>query len=105
MFNTICAPKGWQLVSWGGTGRFIFNNDYTDTDFELVAARICAAAAEEVGRRLVVGRCDAHQQSHPASDVERADSSSLAPWCVQSAPREAGYSGLYNKFDVVDTGR
>jgi glutamate-1-semialdehyde 2,1-aminomutase len=31
-------------VSWVGTGRLIFSHDYTESDFEEVCARFCAAA-------------------------------------------------------------
>jgi glutamate-1-semialdehyde 2,1-aminomutase len=32
------------LLSWVGTGRLIFSLDYTETDFEVVAARFLPAA-------------------------------------------------------------
>jgi glutamate-1-semialdehyde 2,1-aminomutase len=43
MFQYYLRAEGLAL-SWVGTGRFIFSLDYTDQDFEAVAARILAAA-------------------------------------------------------------
>lgn len=45
MFQYYLRAEGLAL-SWVGTGRLIFTIDYTDADFEAVAARILAAAAK-----------------------------------------------------------
>jgi glutamate-1-semialdehyde 2,1-aminomutase len=45
MFQYYLRAAGLAL-SWVGTGRLIFTIDYTDADFEAVAARILAAAAQ-----------------------------------------------------------
>jgi glutamate-1-semialdehyde 2,1-aminomutase len=84
-------------LSWVGTGRFIFPMDYTDADFETVAARILAAAGsmnragwwwsdpsltnKAIKRRVL-------------KEMLRARRGRAA---AQSAPREAGTAALYNK--------
>jgi len=45
MFQYYLRAEGLAL-SWVGTGRLIFTIDYTDADFETVAARILAATAQ-----------------------------------------------------------
>ncbi|MBS0420775.1 MAG: aminotransferase class III-fold pyridoxal phosphate-dependent enzyme [Proteobacteria bacterium] len=45
MFQYYLRAEGLAL-SWVGTGRLIFPIDYTDADFEAVAARVLAAAAK-----------------------------------------------------------
>ena len=96
MFQYYLRAEGLAL-SWVGTGRFIFTIDYTDADFEAVAARILAAAAKM--------SAEGWWWSDPAltnKAIRRRVLKEMlrARWhrgAVQSAPREAGTAALYNK--------
>ena len=96
MFQYYLRAEGLAL-SWVGTGRFIFTIDYTDADFEEVAARILAAAAKM------------HAEGWWWSDSALTNKAirrrvlkemARARWHragAQSAPREAGTEAIYNK--------
>jgi glutamate-1-semialdehyde 2,1-aminomutase len=96
MFQYYLRAQGLAL-SWVGTGRFIFTIDYTDEDFEAVAARILAAAAQM--------SAEGWWWSDPALTnraIRRRVLKEMlrARWhrgAAQSAPREAGTAALYNK--------
>jgi len=96
MFQYYLRAQGLAL-SWVGTGRFIFTIDYRDEDFEAVAARILAAAAQM--------SAEGWWWSDPAltnKAIRRRVLKEMlrARWhrgAVQSAPREAGTAALYNK--------
>jgi glutamate-1-semialdehyde 2,1-aminomutase len=96
MFQYYLRAQGLAL-SWVGTGRFIFTIDYTDEDFETVAARILAAAAQM--------SAEGWWWSDPSltnKAIRRRVLKEMlrARWhrgAVQSAPREAGTAALYNK--------
>jgi glutamate-1-semialdehyde 2,1-aminomutase len=99
MFQYYLRAEGLAL-SWVGTGRFIFTMDYTDADFETVAARILAAAAKmsaegwwwsaatltnkAIRRRVLkeMLRARWHRGAHASG---------------RSAPPAAGPAALYNK--------
>ncbi|HWM67300.1 MAG TPA: aminotransferase class III-fold pyridoxal phosphate-dependent enzyme [Steroidobacteraceae bacterium] len=99
MFQYYLRAQGLAL-SWVGTGRFIFTMDYTDADFETVAARILAAAAKmsaegwwwsaatltnkAIRRRVLkeMLRARWHRGAHASG---------------RSAPPAAGPAALYNK--------
>ena len=97
MFQYYLRAEGLAL-SWVGTGRLIFTIDYSDADFEAVAARVLAAAGKmsaegwwwsaealtnEAIRRRVL------KEMFRARRAERG--------AGRSAPPEAGPAGLYNK--------
>jgi glutamate-1-semialdehyde 2,1-aminomutase len=96
MFQYYLRAAGLAL-SWVGTGRFIFTIDYTDADFEEVAARILAAAVQM------------HSEGWWWSDAALTNKAIRrrvlkeilrARWrraAAQSAPRGAGTGALYNK--------
>jgi glutamate-1-semialdehyde 2,1-aminomutase len=96
MFQYYLRAQGLAL-SWVGTGRFIFPIDYTDADFEEVAARVLAAAAKM------------HNEGWWCSDATLTNKAirrrvlkemARARWrrgAGQSTPREAGTAALYNK--------
>jgi glutamate-1-semialdehyde 2,1-aminomutase len=96
MFQYYLRAAGLAL-SWVGTGRFIFTIDYTDADFQEVAARILAAAVQM------------HSEGWWWSDAALTNKAIRrrvlkeilrARWrraAAQSAPREAGTGALYNK--------
>ncbi|GAC1461356.1 MAG: aminotransferase class III-fold pyridoxal phosphate-dependent enzyme [Steroidobacteraceae bacterium] len=96
MFQYYLRAEGLAL-SWVGTGRFIFTIDYTDADFEAVAARILAAAAKM--------SAEGWWWSAPAltnKAIRRRVLKEMlrARWrraAARSAPREAGTAALYNK--------
>jgi glutamate-1-semialdehyde 2,1-aminomutase len=99
MFQYYLRAEGLAL-SWVGTGRLIFTMDYSDEDFEAVAARVLAAAAKmstdgwwwhpssltnEAIRRRVF------------REILRARRGRAAHAAGQSTHPEAGPAALYNK--------
>jgi glutamate-1-semialdehyde 2,1-aminomutase len=96
MFQYYLRAEGLAL-SWVGTGRFIFTIDYTDADFEAVAARIAAAAAKMSAEGWW---WSAPALTNKAIRRRVLKEMARARWhrgAVQSAPREAGAAALYNK--------
>jgi glutamate-1-semialdehyde 2,1-aminomutase len=96
MFQYYLRAEGLAL-SWVGTGRFIFPMDYTDSDFEAVAARILAAAS----RMSSEGWWWSDPTLTNKSIKRRVLKEMLrARWRragAQSTPHEAGTAALYNK--------
>jgi glutamate-1-semialdehyde 2,1-aminomutase len=96
MFQYYLRAEGLAL-SWVGTGRFIFPMDYTDSDFEAVAARILAAAS----RMSSEGWWWSDPTLTNKTIRRRVLKEMLrARWRragAQSTPREAGTAALYNK--------
>jgi glutamate-1-semialdehyde 2,1-aminomutase len=96
MFQYYLRAEGLAL-SWVGTGRFIFPMDYTDSDFEAVAARILAAAS----RMSSEGWWWSDPTLTNKSIRRRVLKEMLrARWRragAQSTPHEAGTAALYNK--------
>ena len=83
----ISSAEGLAL-SWVGTGRLIFTMDYSDEDFEAVAARVLAAAAKmaEITAQIedsgevqdVVAGLEAQYDSYHRPLVEDAEALPLA---------------------------
>jgi glutamate-1-semialdehyde 2,1-aminomutase len=97
MFQYYLRAEGLAL-SWVGTGRLIFTIDYSDADFEAVAARVLAAAArmsaegwwwssEELTNKAIRRRV--LKEMFRARRAERG--------AGRSAPPATGPAGLYNK--------
>jgi glutamate-1-semialdehyde 2,1-aminomutase len=96
MFQYYLRAQGLAL-SWVGTGRFIFTIDYTDEDFEAVAARILAAAAQMSAEGWWWSDPSLTNKAirrRVLKEMLRARGNRGA---VRSAPREAGTAALYNK--------
>src|SRR5712664_1133115 len=96
MFQYYLRAAGLAL-SWVGTGRFIFTIDYTDADFEEVAARVLAAAVQmhsEGWWWSDAALTNKAIRRRVLKEILRARRRRAA---AQSAPREAGTGALYNK--------
>lgn len=99
MFQYYLRAEGLAL-SWVGTGRLIFTMDYTDADFEAVAARILAAAAkmaEEGWWWSAEGLTNKAIRRRVLKEILRARWSRAAHGEGLSAPPAAGPAALYNK--------
>jgi glutamate-1-semialdehyde 2,1-aminomutase len=96
MFQYYLRAQGLAL-SWVGTGRFIFTIDYTDEDFETVAARILAAAAQMSAEGWWWSDPSLTNKAIRRRVLKEMLRARGFPGAVQSAPREAGTAALYNK--------
>ena len=96
MFQYYLRAEGLAL-SWVGTGRFIFTIDYTDADFEAVAARILAAAAKMHSDGWWWGDAALTNEAIRRRVLKEMVRARWHRAAVQSAPREAGTAALYNK--------
>ena len=96
MFQYYLRAEGLAL-SWVGTGRLIFTMDYSDEDFEAVAARVLAAAGKMASEGWWWG---AEALTNKAIRRRVLKEMLRARWrrgAAQSTPREAGTAALYNK--------
>jgi glutamate-1-semialdehyde 2,1-aminomutase len=96
MFQYYLRAEGLAL-SWVGTGRFIFTIDYTDADFEAVAARILAAAAKMSAEGWWWSAATLTNKAIKRRVLKEMLRARWHRGAVQSAPREAGTAALYNK--------
>ena len=96
MFQYYLRAQGLAL-SWVGTGRFIFTIDYTDEDFEAVAARILAAAAQMSAEGWWWSDPSLTNKAIKRRVLKEMLRARGLPGAAQSAPREAGTAALYNK--------
>jgi glutamate-1-semialdehyde 2,1-aminomutase len=99
MFQYYLRAQGLAL-SWVGTGRFIFTIDYTDADFETVAARILAAAAKMSAEGWWWGAATLTNKAirrRVLKEMLRARWHRGAHASGRSAPPAAGPAALYNK--------
>jgi glutamate-1-semialdehyde 2,1-aminomutase len=96
MFQYYLRAEGLAL-SWVGTGRLIFTIDYTDADFEAVAARILAAAAKMHSEGWWWGDAALTNKAIRRRVLKEMARARWHRAAVQSAPREAGTAALYNK--------
>jgi glutamate-1-semialdehyde 2,1-aminomutase len=96
MFQYYLRAQGLAL-SWVGTGRFIFTIDYTDEDFETVAARILAAAAQMSAEGWWWSDPSLTNKAIRRRVLKEMLRARGLRGAVQSAPREAGTAALYNK--------
>jgi glutamate-1-semialdehyde 2,1-aminomutase len=96
MFQYYLRAAGLAL-SWVGTGRFIFTIDYTDADFEAVAARILAAAAKMSAEGWWWSAATLTNKAIKRRVLKEMLRARWHRGAVQSAPREAGTAALYNK--------
>jgi glutamate-1-semialdehyde 2,1-aminomutase len=96
MFQYYLRAEGLAL-SWTGTGRFIFTIDYSDHDFEAVAARILAAASQMQSEGWWWRDAALTNKAIRRRVLKEILRARWRPTTVQSAPREAGTAALYNK--------
>jgi glutamate-1-semialdehyde 2,1-aminomutase len=96
MFQYYLRAQGLAL-SWVGTGRFIFTIDYTDEDFETVAARILAAAAQMSAEGWWWSDPSLTNKAIRRRVLKEMLRARGLLGAAQSAPREAGTAALYNK--------
>ena len=97
MFQYYLRAEGLAL-SWVGTGRLIFTIDYSDADFEAVAARVLAAAAKMSAEgwwwsaEALTNKAIRRRVLKEMFRARRAERGA-----GRSTPPEAGPAGLYNK--------
>jgi glutamate-1-semialdehyde 2,1-aminomutase len=96
MFQYYLRAEGLAL-SWVGTGRFIFTIDYSDADFAEVAARILAAARKMQTEGWWWRDAALTNKAIRRRVLKEMLRARWRPSAAQSAPREAGTAGLYNK--------
>jgi len=99
MFQYYLRAEGLAL-SWVGTGRLIFTMDYSDEDFEAVAARVLAAAgkmASEGWWWSAAALTNKAIRRRVFREILRARRGRAAHAAGQSTPPEAGPAALYNK--------
>jgi glutamate-1-semialdehyde 2,1-aminomutase len=96
MFQYYLRAEGLAL-SWTGTGRFIFTIDYSDADFEAVAARILAAASQMQSEGWWWRDAALTNKAIRRRVLKEILRARWRPTTAQSAPREAGTAALYNK--------
>src|SRR3569833_2829247 len=99
MFQYYLRAEGLAL-SWVGTGRLIFTMDYTDEDFEAVAARILAAAAKMSAEGWwwsAPALTNKAIRRRVLKEMLRARRGRAVHAAGQSAPPAAGPAALYNK--------
>jgi glutamate-1-semialdehyde 2,1-aminomutase len=96
MFQYYLRAQGLAL-SWVGTGRFIFTIDYTDEDFEAVAARILAAAAQMSAEGWWWSDPSLTNKAIRRRVLKEMLRARGLPGAAQSDHREAGTAALYNK--------
>jgi glutamate-1-semialdehyde 2,1-aminomutase len=99
MFQYYLRAEGLAL-SWVGTGRLIFTMDYSDEDFEAVAARILAAAgkmASEGWWWSAPALTNKAIRRRVLREILRVRRGRAARAADQSTPPEAGPAALYNK--------
>jgi glutamate-1-semialdehyde 2,1-aminomutase len=97
MFQYYLRAQGLAL-SWVGTGRLIFTIDYSDADFETVAARVLAAAAQMSAEGWwwsAAALTNKAIRRRVLKEMFRARRA--ARGAGRSAPPEAGPAALYNK--------
>ena len=97
MFQYYLRAEGLAL-SWVGTGRLIFTIDYSDADFEAVAARVLAAAAKMSAEGWWWSSAELTNQAikrRVLKEMFRARRAERG--ADRSTPPEAGPAGLYNK--------
>jgi glutamate-1-semialdehyde 2,1-aminomutase len=95
MFQYYLRAEGLAL-SWVGTGRFIFPIDYSDADFEAVAARVLAAAVKMNAEGWWWGDA-ALTNKAIRRRVLREMLRARRRGAARSAPREAGTTAICNK--------
>src|ERR1700736_1177706 len=93
MFQYYLRAQGLAL-SWVGTGRFIFTIDYTDEDFETVAARILAAAAQMSAEGWWWSDAALTNKAIRRRVLKEMLRARWRRAAAQSAPREAGTAAL-----------
>jgi glutamate-1-semialdehyde 2,1-aminomutase len=96
MFQYYLRAAGLAL-SWVGTGRLIFTIDYSDEDFEAVAARILAAAAHMAAEGWWWSDPALTNKAIRRRVLKEMLRARWRPGAAQSAPHEAGTGALYNK--------
>ena len=99
MFQYYLRAEGLAL-SWVGTGRLIFTMDYSDEDFEAVAARVLAAAAKMAAEGWwwsAAALTNKAIRRRVLKEMLRARRGRAAHAAGQSAPPAAGPAALYNK--------
>jgi glutamate-1-semialdehyde 2,1-aminomutase len=99
MFQYYLRAEGLAL-SWVGTGRLIFTMDYSDEDFEAVAARVLAAAAKMASEGWwwsAAALTNEAIKRRVFREILRARRGRAAHAAGQSTPPEAGPAALYNK--------
>jgi glutamate-1-semialdehyde 2,1-aminomutase len=99
MFQYYLRAEGLAL-SWVGTGRLIFTMDYSDQDFEAVAARVLAAAAKMASEGWwwsAPALTNKAIRRRVFREILRARRGRAAHAAGRSTPPEAGPAALYNK--------
>jgi glutamate-1-semialdehyde 2,1-aminomutase len=96
MFQYYLRAEGLAL-SWVGTGRFIFPIDYTDADFEAVAARILAAASRMSSEGWWWSDPTLTNKTIRRRVLKEMLRARWGRAAGQSTPREEGTAALYNK--------
>jgi glutamate-1-semialdehyde 2,1-aminomutase len=99
MFQYYLRAEGLAL-SWVGTGRLIFTMDYSDEDFEAVAARVLAAAARMASEGWwwsAPALTNKAIRRRVLREMLRARRGHAAHATGQSTHPEAGPAALYNK--------
>jgi len=99
MFQYYLRAEGLAL-SWVGTGRLIFTIDYTDADFDAVAARVLAAAAKMAAEGWWWSDAALTNKAirrRVLKEILRARWSRGAHGSGRSTPPATGPAALYNK--------
>jgi glutamate-1-semialdehyde 2,1-aminomutase len=99
MFQYYLRAEGLAL-SWVGTGRLIFTMDYSDEDFEAVAARVLAAAAKMASEGWwwsAAALTNKAIRRRVFREILRARRGRAAHAAGQSTHPAAGPAALYNK--------